>query len=356
MPIVPPSATTAAGRPESVNGDWLIRGRDGRLSTYDAVGDGIVCRAESRPGGPWLAPRRIGGDQRVHPMLGVGQGADEYAHLATWRPTVKGEAGVIHTTHFRPALAALDWTPLGHPNQKGDWTGVPAVAVDAEGRAHVFVRNAVGGVSMRGQKERGGWGPWRDLKGEDVEEQLTAVTRTSGRVELYGNSPHGILRWTQGGPGWIPELDEAPLKATARQGSLRALVTSDEHVTLFYTDESDTVCAWRSGSEPVELLPGAGPGPVSVIRCTLDEVDCTLLAQRSASGRVAFAAYPTEQESAGAWWTESGPQLPLDARVSLTEDASGRVVAATVAPGGEELRVARRKREPGLALEAWEAV
>ncbi|ELP70240.1 hypothetical protein ACKI1I_16000 [Streptomyces turgidiscabies] len=351
MPIVPPSANTAAGRPESVNGDWLIRGRDGRLSAYDAVGDGIVCRAESRPGGPWLASRRIGGDQRVHPLLGVGQGADEYAHLAAWRPTVKGEAGLIHTTHFRPALAALDWTPLGHPNQKGDWTGVPAVAVDAEGRAHVFVRNAVGGVSMRGQKERGGWGPWRDLKGEDVEEQLTAVTRTSGRVELYGNSPHGILRWTQGGPGWIPELDEAPLKVTARQGSLRALVTSDEHVTLFYTDDTDTVCAWRPGSEPVELLAGAGPGPVSVIRCTLDEVDCTVLAQRSASGRVAFAAYPTEQESAGAWWTESGPQLPLDARVSLAEDTGGRVVAATMAAG--ELAVARQKGEPGLALDAW---
>ena len=356
MPIVPPSATTAAGRPESVNGDWLIRGRDGRLSTYDAVGDGIVCRAESRPGGSWLPPRRIGGDLLVHPMLGVGQGPDEYAHLATWRPTVQGEAGLVHTTHFRPALAALDWTRLGHPNEKGDWTGVPAVAVDAEGRAHVFVRNAVGGVSMRGQKERGGWGPWRDLKGEDVEEQLTAVTRASGCVELYGNSPHGILRWTQRGPGHIPALDETPLKVTARPGSLRALVTSEEHVSLFYVDQADTVCVWRPGSEPAELLPAAGPGPVSVSRCTLDEVDCTLLAQRSASGRVAFAAYPTEQESAGAWWTESGPQLPLNARVSLSEDADGRVIAATAVSGAGELRVARRKREPGLALEAWETV
>ena len=113
---------------------------------------------------------------------------------------------------------------------------------------------------------------------------------------------------------------------------------------------------WCPGSEPAELLPAAGPGPVSVSRCTLDEVDCTLLAERSASGRVAFAAYPTEQESAGAWWTESGPQLPLNARVSLSEDADGRVIAATAVPGAGELRVARRKREPGLALEAWETV
>jgi hypothetical protein len=334
----------------TVNGDWLIRHRDGRLSAYAPPEEAVWCWAERHPGGAWEAPRTVGGDQRVHPVLGVGQGADRYAHLAAWRPTVGGEAGLVHTTHFRPLLAALDWAPLGHPNKKGERTGVPAVAVDAEGRAHVFVRNAGGGVSMRGQKERGGWGPWRDLKGRDVEGELAAVTRASGRVELYATSPDGILRWTQAGPGDIPELDEAPLKVAARPGTLRALATSEEHVTLFFTDETDTLCAWRAGSEPAGLLTAAGPGPVAAVRCLIEDQDCTLLAQRSAGSRVAFAAYPTEQESAGAWWTESGPQLPPDARVSLTEDADGRVVAATLAEN--ELRVARQKDEPGLALAA----
>ena len=185
---------------------------------------------------------------------------------------------------------------------------------------------------MRGQKERGGWGPWRDLKGREVEGELAAVTRESGLVELYAASPAGILRWTQAGPGHIPALDEEPLKVAARPGTLRALSTSDEHVTLFFTDETDTVCAWRAGSEPVALLTCAGPGPVSAIRCTLDGVDCTLLAQRSLSGRIAFAAYPTEQESAGAWWTESGPQLPADVQLSLGQDHEGRVTAATLQP------------------------
>ncbi|MFH8470236.1 hypothetical protein [Streptomyces sp. NPDC017991] len=340
----------------TLNGTWLIRGRDGRLSAYAPMEEAVWCWAEQRPDGPWAAPRAVGGDQRVNPVLAVGQGADAYAHLVSWRPTVAGEAGLVHSTHFRPHLAALDWNPLGHPNAKGGRTGVPAVTVDAEGRAHVFVRNKGGGVSMRGQKERGGWGPWRDLKGREVTGELAAVTRASGRVELYAATPAGILRWTQAGPGHIPALDEEPLKVAVRPGTLRALTTSDEHVTLFYTDDNDTVCAWRAGAEPVELLGCAGPGAVSAIRCTLDGVDCTLLAQRSASGRVAFAAYPTEQESAGAWWTDSGPELPADAQVSLAEDAQGRVVAATLAPSTGALSLTHRKDEPGLALEAWQSI
>jgi hypothetical protein len=100
----------------------------------------------------------------------------------------------------------------------------------------------------------------------------------------------------------------------------------------------------------------AGPGPVSAVRCELGGYDCTLLAQRSASGRVAFAAYPTEDEEAGAWWTESGPALPADAVVSLAVDSEGRVTAATLSPSTGRLLLTRRKEESGLALEAWREV
>ncbi|WP_030338749.1 hypothetical protein [Streptomyces sp. NRRL S-1022] len=338
-----------------MNGDWLLRGRDGRLSVYQLSGDAVRCRAERGPGGPWSAPRTVGGEQRLHPVLAVGQGADGYAHLVSWRPTVQGESGLVHSTHFRPHLAALDWNPVGHPNKKGDRTGTPAVAVDAQGRAHLFVRNKGGGVSMLAQKEKGGWDPWRDLKGKEVQDGLAAVTGESGRVELYAAVPQGLLYWRQEEPGAQPVLQEA-LQAPVRPGTLRALATSPDRTTVFYTDTSGDLCAWRPGGKPVTLLPAAGPGPVSAVRCDLDGHDCTLLVQRSAARRVAFAAYPTELESAGAWWTESGPELPLDALVSLTEDAAGRVVAATSSPSTGRLLLTRRKDEPGLALEAWREV
>ncbi|WP_316752725.1 hypothetical protein [Streptomyces herbicida] len=338
-----------------MNGDWLIRGRDGRLSVYLPSGEAVLCRAERGPDGPWGAPRKVGGDQRLHPALAVGQGADGYAHLVSWRPTAAGESGLVHSTHFRPHLAALDWSPVGHPDKKGDRTGIPAVAVDAEGRAHVFVRNKDGGVSLLAQKEKGGWDPWRDLKGRDVQEELAAVTGESGRVELYAAVPGAVLHWRQAEPGTEPVLEEA-LEAPARPGTLHALATSPDSTTLFYTDDSGDICAWRPGGKPVALLPASGDGPVAAVRCELDGHDCTLLAQRSSSGRVAFAAYPTEDETAGAWWTESGPQLPADALVGLALNENDRVAAATLSPSTGQLLVTRRKEEPGLALEAWREV
>ncbi|MDQ0958456.1 hypothetical protein QFZ66_002334 [Streptomyces sp. B4I13] len=338
-----------------MNGDWLIRGRDGRLAVYLMSDDAVLCRAEHVPGGPWEAPRGVGGDQRLHQVLAVGQGANGYAHLASWRPTSREAAALVHSTHFRPLLAPLDWAPVGHPDKTGDRTGTPAVAVDVQGRAHVFVRNSGAGLSMVAQKEKGGWDPWRDLKGQGVEGPPVAAAGASGCVEAFAVGSDGLLHWRQEGPGAQPVLQE-PVKTPVRPGTLRALATSAEHVTLFYTDDAGDLCAWRPGGEPVAVLAAAGPGPVAAIRTRLDGHDCTLLAQRSASGRVAFAAYPTELESAGAWWTESGPQLPADAGVALAKDHEDRVVAAALSPSTGLLQLTRRKDEPGLALTAWQTV
>lgn len=141
-----------------------------------------------------------------------------------------------------------------------------------------------------------------------------------------------------------------------RPGTLRALATSAEHTTLFFTGERGEVCAWRPGGTPVRLIAAAGPGPVSALRCDIDGHNCTVLAQRSVSGRVAFAAYPTQQESAGAWWTVSGPQLPVDALVPVALDEQYEIVAASLTPSTSTLLLTRRQDEPGLALRAWREV
>ncbi|WP_267716943.1 hypothetical protein [Streptomyces sp. CoH17] len=342
-----------------MNGDWLLTGRDGRLSVYLPSHGAALWRAERTPEGPWEAPRRIGGDQELRPDggLAAGRGANGYTHLVAWRPTGAGRCVLVHTTHFRPRLAPLDWQPVGHPNKQGDRTGTPAVAVDARGRAHVFVRNGGGGLSMVAEQEKGGWDPWRDLKGRGVQEAPAAVTSDAGLVEAYAPVEGGIAHWSQDKPGARPALGER-LDAAVRPGTLRALATSAEHTTVFFTDDgTGELCAWRPGGKAVPLVPAAGPGPVSAVRTVIDGHDCTLVAQRAAgSGRVAFAAYPSELEEMGASWTESGPVLPADATVSLALDADGRLVAASLSPSSGQLLLSRRKDEVGLALGAWEAV
>ncbi|MDF3298455.1 hypothetical protein [Streptomyces tropicalis] len=338
-----------------MNGDWLLRGRDGRLGAYLPSGGFDLCRAERWPGGPWDGPHRVGGDQRRHTGPAVGQGADRHAHLVSWRPSLGEEAGLVHCAHHRPRPAAPDWHPVGHPDGGGGRTGTPAVVVDGTGRAHVLVRNRGGGMSLLAQQEQGGRGSWTDLKGREVHPEPAAVTAESGCVELYAAVPGGLLFRQQREPGGPLALREA-VEVPVRPGTLRALATSAAGPTLFYTDEADDLYARRPGGRPVRLLPAAGPGPVAAVRCTLDGHDCTPLAQRSSGGRVAFAAHPTQDETAGAWWTESGPVLPADAAVALAADEDGRVAAATASPATGRLRPTRRKHEPGLALEAWREV
>ncbi|NEB12002.1 hypothetical protein G3I32_24700 [Streptomyces coelicoflavus] len=341
-----------------MNGDWLLLGRDGRLSVYLPSNDTALWRAERMPAGAWEAPRRVGGDQELSPgSLAAGRGSDGYTHLVAWRPTGSHRCDLVHTTHFRPLLAPLDWQPAGHPDKQGDRTGTPAVAVDAQGRAHVFVRDQGGRMSMVAQREKGGWAPWRDLEGSGVLESPTAVTTRSGLVEVYAPVRDGILHWRQEKPGTRMVLGEL-LDVPVRPGTLRALATSEEHTTVFYTDDdTGELCALRPGGKPAPLLPAAGPGPVAAVRTVIDGHDCTLVAQRAAgSGRVAFAAYPSELEELGADWTESGPALPPDATVSLAQDATGRLVAATLSPSTGQLLLSRRKDETGLALGAWGAV
>lgn len=101
------------------------------------------------------------------------------------------------------------------------------------------------------------------------------------------------------------------------------------------------------------LFAAAGPGPVRAVRCLTGGHDCTVPAQRSASGR-GLRRVSGRAGVGGARWTESGPRLPDDARVGLALDSNRELVAATFAPSTGSLTITRRKDEPGLALTAWQ--
>ncbi|MFE7119783.1 hypothetical protein ACFU99_30635 [Streptomyces sp. NPDC057654] len=343
---------------------WLLRGTDGRLTAYAPRAEGIARWTEERPGGPsWKGPELLAAPGLL-PYLSVAQGADGYAHLVGLRrqPKDDGEVAtdVVHATQFQPGRPPTMWRALGTP-YGGDWRraeqiGLPAAVVGHSGALHVFVRNAGGGVCGRKQDAKGSWGGWLDLKGYDLLDGLSAAATGDGRVDVIAPARTGAHRWNQEQPGG--DLKRAPaVPAAAAAGTASSAGTGETSVTHFWRDAEDgEVRAWRAGGEDepedaVVSLGGAGTGPVALLRTAVDGHDCTVLAQRTTAGRVAVAAYPTADESAGAFWSETGgecvgaPALALDAR--------GHVVLAAIAADGG-LRVARqRAEEPGLALGAW---
>ncbi|MEU7041661.1 hypothetical protein AB0A77_11460 [Streptomyces varsoviensis] len=352
---------------------WLLRGTDGRLTAYAPRAEGIARWTEDRPGGPaWTGPELLPAPGLL-PYLSVAQGPDGYAHLVGLRQQPKDNdevaTDVVHATQFQPGRPTTMWRALGTP-YGGDWRragqiGLPAAVVGHSGALHVFVRNAGGGVCGRKQDAKGSWSGWLDLKGYELLDGLSAAATGDGRVDVIAPARQAAHRWSQEKPGG--DLKRAPaVPAVAAPGTATSVATGDTSVTHFWRDaESGEVRAWRADSASAEggegaegesggvvrSLGGAGTGPVALLRTAVDGHDCTVLAQRAENGRVAVAAYPTGDETAGAFWSETGgecmgaPALALDAR--------GRVVLAAIAADGA-LRIARqRAEEPGLALGPW---
>ncbi|AVH94947.1 MULTISPECIES: hypothetical protein [Streptomyces] len=355
-PTAHPHGSSADPR---LRGSWLARGKEGRFSLY-LPRDGGVVRWTENAGGGWSGPVPIGGGSGgLLPGLSAGQGADGYVHLVALRSVAGGDPDrveLVHTTQYQTGRPALEWRSITHPNGAAhQWTGTPSVTVDGIGRAYVFCRNGGGGISVRAQKDAGGWHPWWDLLGSKTDPLPVAVTNGSGFVELYSSHAAGLVRYVQRESGAKP-LREELLPAPVTMGTMAAVRGPSGHVTAFYLDKEGRVCAWspERASAPVPLGEAVGEGPLSVVRCSADGLDHTLLAQRDSSGRLQFASYPAErEEGAELRWAPSGPAV--QGPPALTVDASGGVVAAALAPGGEPI-VAGRAEGAGLLPGAWNRI
>ncbi|WP_030758567.1 hypothetical protein [Streptomyces griseus] len=354
-PQDPADPSHASPRAPRMHGGWLTRGTEGRFSVY-VPRDGELVRWTEGPGRRFTGPDVLGGDGLL-PFLAAAQGPDRYVHLVGFRATDTGaETGerhveLVHSVQFQTGRPNVEWKSIGHSNGKAEWYGNPALAVDAKGRAHVFVRNRGGGVSARVQKDAGGWHPWWDLKGGRTDRNPVAVVNGDGLVELYTANDQGLLRYVQKEQGGRLAV-EPVVPAAVAQGTLTAVTGVSGHVTAFYADGDGQICAWSPGRglKPTPFAAAVGEGPLTAGRCLIDDYDCTLLAQCDARGAAALAAYLTEQEDTGLNWTPSGP--PLLGPPTLTTDADGAVALAALAAGGGVV-VTRQKREQGLALEPW---
>ncbi|WP_418959642.1 hypothetical protein [Streptomyces tritici] len=346
------------GRPSAVgtvDGRWLLRGRDGRLTAYALGREGLLRWTEERPGGPeWTGPDLLPAPEVSR--LSVAQGPDGYAHFVGRRERVRPSDGVpvvdiVHAVQYQTGRPLGPWHSAGNPYKDpevGRRIGEPVAAVSGSGGLYVFLRNAGGGVTMRTDAPRGKWGLWKDIRGNKAQDGFAAVTGAEGRIELLAPGQGPAMRWWQTEPDG--EMQRTPnIHLAAAPRSLTALETAPGSITYFWTDAAGGgLMAHRPGGWMIPLGGRAADGRIAALRALLDGYDCTVLAHRGPDGQVVVGVCGTEYEGAGMWWSPLGEHGTGDP--ALAVDAYGRVVLAWLGDDGR-VRVARQKPEAGLAME-----
>ncbi|RPF44902.1 hypothetical protein EDD96_1445 [Streptomyces sp. Ag109_G2-6] len=339
-----------------LTGRWVLAGKDGRLTAYARTGGGLLRWTEETPGGPgWSGPDFFPADGLTD--LSVGQGPDGYAHFTARRRARDGDTETLtyhHAVQYQSGRPIGPWESLGTLYQNVEMSlrgGPPAITVDAQGAAHVFVRNNGRGIHMKRQDKKGTWGRWEDLKGSMTFEGGCASSTADGRTAFAAPGEKGLTFWAQSAPGGPLKMGEV-VPYLARDGSLATLETAPGRLTRFWhAADGSGVFAHREGAGVMALGGGPGLGAVAAVRALVDGYDCTVLAHRALDGRTALAAYPTENEAAGLWWTGIGEECPDSP--ALAVDARGLVVIASISAGGE-LLVNRQKDSSGLSLGRWQ--
>lgn len=343
-----PSAVAA------VAGQWLVRGKDGRLAAYARHSGGVLRWTETRPGGPeWSGPDLFEIPHLTD--LSVAQGADGYVHFLGRRSVPKGDGppvvDVVHAIQYQSGRGLTSWYSLGNPRKNSDQAsglGAPVGVVGPTGLVHLFVRTGAGGVMLRRDDKAGKWESWHNMNARGAEEGMAVTLDPSGIVDLLVGGPGVAMRWRQTSPnGGFSRQQDIPVQMVP--STVTALATAPDRCTYYWTDEATGgVVAHRAGGWVIPLGGTPAEGSISVLRTVLDGYDCTVLAHRDLDGHVMLAACGTEGEEGGLWWSPAGERTAMPP--ALATDHAGRVVLGSIGADGA-LYIARQNPEPGLAME-----
>ncbi|MFD9499244.1 hypothetical protein [Streptomyces sp. NPDC060035] len=338
---------------------------EGRLTAYAAGRTGGIVRwteAAAQSGG-WARPELLLADAGILPYLSVARSPQGYVDLFAMRRKGKGPQApveIVFASQYQAGRPMTGWHSLGNPHAdaaQAAAVGAPVAVVDGSDVVHVFVRSATGGVFTRRRGREGTWGKWTALPCKRVRDGISAVVTPSGRVEVFIPADKGVYVWRQEKPGG--SLDRAPnLVFIARPETASGTESYEDRITHFWRDDATgEVVAYRlpvPGGEdvaPAPLAGRSGRGPLALSRCLVDGYDCTVLAQTEETGTLGVTAYPTEMESAGAWWADT--REPCDGVPALARDRAGRLVVAVIGPDGGMSATRQRTDQQGMALEAW---
>ncbi|MCW2884193.1 MAG: LmbE family protein [Streptosporangiaceae bacterium] len=325
---------------------WLLPGGSGALTAFAVLDQQAAMWTETAPGsGQWSGPVLLGGGPLV-PRLSASLSPDGRWQLLGERV---GELGP--NQHDRRRTVVLleqrtrdggfgPWTDLGTPESGAGMRnlGVPVAARRPDGRLQLFARTSHKGLGTRAQRADGSWTPWRDLGGGPVQEGVTVLTTSDGRIELYGCGRLSLVRWYQRRPGG-PFLLDTGLRLPVPGTPPAVLELADGGLLVVYRlAGSGEVAGFRRprGGGAWDQVPmhlggqgGIGPMQVLALPTPLGSGQRLLLVQQNDAGTVSTAPCPASVQ-APPLWTSSGPWFAHSPAAAV--DARGRAVLAVIGP------------------------
>ncbi|MDG4865093.1 hypothetical protein P8605_43780, partial [Streptomyces sp. T-3] len=269
-------------------GRWLFLGKDGRLTAYLPVADGIQRWTQARAGSrSWAGPEFFPSPKTR--FVSLVQGADGYVHFLGRRARKRADGtlavDIVHAIQYQTGRPLSEWRSLGNAFKDPEAArkfGRPSGAVDANGTVHVFVRDGAGRVHLRHEGKGGKWGPWQDLGGEQAVHGLAPAVTASGRIELLAPGRTAAHHWYQAETGGAfqrgPDIAQVPAP-----GSVVPLETARERVSYYWADRAGSVVVQRPGAWPASLGGTADAAQLAAVRTYVDGYDCTVLAHRDAT-------------------------------------------------------------------------
>uniref|UniRef100_A0AAU2UZE9 PIG-L family deacetylase n=1 Tax=Streptomyces sp. NBC_00003 TaxID=2903608 RepID=A0AAU2UZE9_9ACTN len=310
---------------------------DGRLTAFAVLGgQAAMWRESAKASGTWAAPVLFGAEQLL-PGLAAGLTKDGRWQLFAERVASLGPSPAQNTREIVTAEQRTRngpfgaWTTLGNPERDPDHgrrVGTPVVTRDSDGQALVFARNWSKGISMRRQQPDGRWSAWSDLGGADVQEGLSAVTDTQGRIHVLASGHDAIHHWAQDKPGGPFTFTRTSLPAPADPPAVAA--GPDGTLVLAYREAKSSrplLCRLPSDNDEWQVerpgLSARGYGPLALL-ARRDEI---LLAARNNNGTTSTATW--RAGTTARWTTIPGPVVGTQA---LAVDAQDHPVLAHLAP------------------------
>jgi LmbE family N-acetylglucosaminyl deacetylase len=312
---------------------WLVRTTGGALAAFAVLDGQAAMWTESAPG-RWSGPTLLGGGLLV-PRLSVATGPDGRWCLVGERVD---ELAMDEPGHRR-SIVLLEqggrWQDLGNPDE-GALTrqvGVPIAVVRGDGALQVFTRTSGKTPATRLRTPGGVWTDWQALPGPQIQEAMTALVRSDGRIELYGQGHTSLARWYQRRPGGPFTLDTAT--RTPAPATPPAAVQTPDGGTLvvFRLPRNGQLTAVRRPPRADRLdrarIPLGGQGGTGPVQLLPTPDGQYLVIQRNDAGTVSTATCPPNP-TGPLHWTPAGPWLPSTPAAAL--DAAARPVLAALTP------------------------